>query len=229
MSVLTFNLPSGSFLNRYLEKKQGRALFNVAALLVLFTVFYNVAEGIVSVWFGAGEETLSLFGFGLDSFVEVLSGIGVAHLLYRSREMPAAQRDGFERTALRITGTGFYLLAAGLTAGSLYNLIMGHTPESGIPGIIISIISLVLMFLLMNAKRITGELMKSDALIADASCTKTCFYLSAILLFSSLVFELTGFGFIDSLGSLGIAWYAYKEGKEAFDKAKSGVLKCTCH
>ncbi len=229
MSLLTFNLPHGSFLERYLEKKEPAQLFRTASWLVLFTIFYNVAEGIVSVWFGAGEETLSLFGFGLDSFVEVLSGVGVAHLLYRSREIPAALRDGFERTALRITGTGFYLLAAGLIVGSVYNIITGHRPESGIPGIVISLISLILMFLLMNAKRITGELMKSDALIADASCTKTCFYLSGILLFSSLIFEMTGFGFIDSFGSLGIAWYAYKEGKEAFGKAKSGVLKCTCH
>ena len=49
-----------------------------------------------------------------------------------------------------------------------------------------------------------------------------------ILLASSLLYEFTGIGYIDIAGSLGIAWFAFKEGKEAFDLAKSGKLSCSC-
>lgn len=58
---------------------------NYALLLSLVTIFYNMAEGVISTFFGANDETLALFGFGLDSFVEVLSGIGIAHMIYRMK------------------------------------------------------------------------------------------------------------------------------------------------
>ncbi|PJA99290.1 MAG: hypothetical protein CO127_10930, partial [Ignavibacteria bacterium CG_4_9_14_3_um_filter_36_18] len=67
--------------------------------------------------------------------------------------------------------------------------------------------------------------------IADANCTRTCFYLSFILLAASLIYEMTGIGYIDAIGSLGIAYYAFKEGKESFGKSKqSSVDVCNnCH
>ena len=58
-----------------------KELYRKASLLALITIFYNLAEGIISVWFGAADETISLFGFGLDSFVEVMSGIGIWHMV----------------------------------------------------------------------------------------------------------------------------------------------------
>src|SRR5688572_1355260 len=89
------------------------ALYRWALVLSLITVFYKLAEGLVSVWFGHQDETLALFGFGLDSFIEVLSGIGILHLVMRLQQAPDAKnRDRFEKTALKITGTAFYLLIA---------------------------------------------------------------------------------------------------------------------
>ncbi len=56
-----------------------------AFALSLITIFYNIAEGLISVYFGAGDETLALLGFGVDSFVEVISGIGIAHMILRMK------------------------------------------------------------------------------------------------------------------------------------------------
>ena len=84
------------------------------------------------------------------------------------------------------------------------------------------------MFWLMKSKLIVGKQLNSDAIVADAHCTKTCFYLSFILLGASLLYELAGIGFIDVLGSMGIAYYAFKEGKESLEKAKTGNLACCC-
>jgi divalent metal cation (Fe/Co/Zn/Cd) transporter len=84
------------------------------------------------------------------------------------------------------------------------------------------------MYFLMTWKLRIGKKLNSDAIIADANCTKSCFYLSFILLASSGLYELFGIGWFDLAGSLGIAWFAFSEGKESFEKANSEELKCGC-
>ncbi len=203
-----------------------RKLVNIALILAIFTIAYNIVEGIVAVYFGLEDDSLALLGFGVDSFVEVISGIGILHMIMRMRFSKVERRDKFERTALRITGFSFYLLTLGLVAGSVLNLITGAIPESKKVGIIISVISIFTMFLLMQYKLVIGKKLNSDAIIADAHCTRTCFYLSIILLVSSLGFELFGLRYIDEAGSLAIAWLAFREGREAFEKAAGETLSC---
>lgn len=199
-----------------------------AFTLSLITIFYNIAEGLVSIYFGAGDETLALLGFGVDSFVEVISGIGIAHMIFRMKYSKVQSRDEFEKTALRITGSVFYLLVLGLITGSVLNIINDVKPSTTFPGIIIAVISIATMYWLMNSKLKIGKALNSDAIIADANCTRTCFYLSFILLISSGLYELFSIAYFDILGSLGIAYFAFKEGREAFEKAKSENLLCNC-
>ncbi len=204
------------------------SLVNIALALSLITIFYNIAEGVVSVAFGFNDETLALFGFGLDSFVEVISGIGIFHLIIRMKNNPIEKRDNFERTALKVTGFSFYLLAAGLVIASILLIIKNVKPETTIVGIIISLISIVTMYALVHYKIKVGKKLNSDAIIADANCTKTCFYLSFILLASSLSYEIFKIGYLDIAGSLGVAYFAFKEGKEAIEKSNSDKLSCSC-
>ncbi len=203
-------------------------LLKKALLLGIITVVYNILEGLISVSFGAKDNTLALFGFGIDSFVEVVSGIGIVHMILRMRNSSVEKRDDFENTALRITGIGFYILTAGLVIGSILNLYFHVKPDNTLPGVIISIISIVTMYFLMNSKLKVGTELKSDAIIADANCTKTCFYLSFILLGSSLLYQLFKIEYFDILGSLGIAYYAFKEGREAFEKIRENKIACSC-
>ncbi len=191
-----------------------------ALWLALFTIFYNLIEGLVSVYFGAQDEALTLFGFGVDSFIEVMSGIGILAMVIRIRRDREASRSPFEQTALRITGTSFYLLAAGLAATSIYNLVTGHSPTTTLPGVIISVISLAVMWALVSGKRRVGNALHSEPILADANCTLVCIYMSIVLLAASLIYQLTGFGFVDSLGALGLIYFSYHEGKEAFEKAQ---------
>ena len=203
-------------------------LIRTAFALSLITIFYNIAEGLISVYFGVSDDALALLGFGVDSFVEVISGIGITHMILRMKYSKVETRDTFEKTALRITGTAFYLLAFGLLIGSVLNIINDVKPESTLPGIIIGSISILTMYWLMTSKLKVGKALNSDAIIADANCTKTCFYLSFILLAASGLYELFNIAYFDILGSLGIAYFAFKEGREAFEKAKSGNLLCSC-
>ena len=206
--------------------KTKEQLLKLAFILSIITIVYNLLEGGISVFFGAGDNSLTLLGFGVDSFVEVISGLGIAHMLIRMKNSSEITRDDFEKTALKITGFSFYLLAAGLLIGAVINVIQQVKPGTTIPGLIISLISIITMYFLMNAKLKVGNGLKSDAIIADAKCTKTCLQLSLILLAASLLYQVFHILYIDTIGSVGIAWLSFREGKESFEKAKKGSFDC---
>jgi divalent metal cation (Fe/Co/Zn/Cd) transporter len=194
--------------------------YRFALYLGYFTVLYNLIEGLVSIFFGARDEALTLFGFGVDSFIEVLSGLGIIAMVLRIRRSPETPRSQFERTALRITGTSFYLLSAGLLATAVYNLITRHKPETALPGLIISLVSIAMMWALVAGKRKVGRLLDSAPILADANCTLVCIYMSLVLLVASFIYQLTGIGFVDSLGALGLIFFSAREGRESFEKAR---------
>ena len=204
-------------------------LYRRANALALITIFYNVAEGLVSIFFGVKDETLSLFGFGADSFVEVLSGLGIWHMLRRIRAGGgAASPDRFERAALKVTGTSFYLLAAALAATAVADVVRGRAPETTFWGIVVSLVSIATMWALMGAKVRVGRALGSEAILADAACTKVCLLLSVVLLACSLGYALTGLGWLDSAGAFLIGWLAFREGREAFEKTRGGACSCGC-
>ena len=215
-------------INKSTYSKSFKGLVSFALLLSVITILYNIAEGLISIFFGLNDETLALFGFGLDSFVEVISGIGILHMIIRMKRNPISERDRFERTALKITGFSFYLLCAGLILASVLLIINDVKPDTTIVGIVISLISILTMYALLHYKLKVGRALNSDAIIADANCTKTCFYLSFILLASSLSYELFKIGYLDIAGSVGIAYFAFKEGKESIEKSNSSKLSCSC-
>jgi divalent metal cation (Fe/Co/Zn/Cd) transporter len=203
--------------------------YKQAFRLSLFTIFYNIIEGIVSIVLGYKDETLSLFGFGVDSFIEVMSGIGIAMMILRIKYNPNSPQSKFEISALKITGTAFYLLAAGLIIGIVLNIVTHNKPETTLWGVIISLISIAVMLWLMNAKKNIGKKLNSQPILSDANCTKVCVYMSLVLLVSSLVYELTGFAYADAIGAAGLTYFSFSEGKEAFEKAKGKECECECN
>ena len=204
------------------EEKLYRQAYNLS----LFTIFYNIIEGIVSMIAGYEDATLTLFGFGVDSFIEVLSGVGIAVMITRIRRAPGSPKSSFETTALKITGTAFYLLSVGLATGVIFNLINHHKPETTLWGVIISLVSIAIMVWLMNAKKKVGRQLGSAAIIADGNCTKICVYMSVVLLVSSVIYEFTGFAYADLIGTAGLIYFSISEGKEAFEKAKGRDCSC---
>lgn len=216
------NLP---FMDQLIPVKREQ-LLKQALGLAMVSVGYNILEGLVSVFFGLEDETLALFGFGLDSFVEVVSGMGIWHMVRRLQHIPDEHPDRFEQTALRITGFSFYTLTLGLTATAAYSLYAGHRPETTTWGIVISLISMATMWLLLSLKLKVGRALNSQAIVADAHCTRACLALSVVLLASSLLYEFTTIGGMDALGALGIAWFCWREGRESLEKAKGKTCSC---
>jgi divalent metal cation (Fe/Co/Zn/Cd) transporter len=205
-----------------------RKLFKTALLLSIATILISLLEGIASVYFGYKDETLTLFGFGIDSFIEMISGLGVYVMIKRIVNNPMNDRSKFEITSLRITGAGFYILIVGLASGIIVNLYNGNQPKTTIAGVIISLISISIMLVLINRKLTVGKKLNSSPIISDANCTKVCVYMSVVVLIASALFELFGLKYIDSIGALGIIYFSFKEGREAFEKAK-GLKTCNCN
>jgi divalent metal cation (Fe/Co/Zn/Cd) transporter len=118
-------------------------------------------------------------------------------------------------------------LVLGLVLSALLVFYTGRTPHTTFWGVIISSISILVMLALIYGKIKAGNVLRSDAILADANCTKVCIYMSCVLLASSGIYELTGFAYADVLGTLGLAWFSYKEGKECFEKAAHNK-QCGC-
>ncbi len=211
--------------------QENRRLYAFVSTLALITIAYNVVEGVASIFFGLDGGSMTLFGFGVDSFVEVVSGIGIWHMVRRIRnngEENLDHLDHFEQTALKITGTGFYVLTIGLSITAAVDLYRGHKPDTTFWGIVISVISIAAMWLLIHYKVKVGKQLNSEAILSDAACTRACLQLSIVLLIASVGYELTHIGGIDSFGTFVIAGLCFREGKEAFEKVKAKSLACTC-
>lgn len=202
-------------------------LYSKALLIAQFVVIYNIIEGIISMFLGYENESLTLFGFGVDSFIEVASNLGVVFMIRRIQQNPNSDKSTFEVKALKITGWGFYLLSISLLIGIIINICKKHLPENTIFGVIISIISIIVMAYVSYNQLAIGKKLNSEPIIADAKCTIICIYMSIVLLISSAVYYYTGFAYTDSLGALCLIYFSFQEGKECFEKAK-GKSTCKC-
>jgi divalent metal cation (Fe/Co/Zn/Cd) transporter len=175
-----------------------------------FTIAWNLLEGLVAVVAGVIAGSISLVGFGVDSFIEVTSG---AVLLWRmSVDSDVHRRELNEKRALKAVGICFLALAVYIMYESIGDLWFKRTPEHSVPGIVLALISLVVMPMLSRAKRKVGSALGSSAMHADAKQTEFCAYLSAILLGGLLLKAVLGLWWADPLAALAMAPIIAKEG-----------------
>jgi divalent metal cation (Fe/Co/Zn/Cd) transporter len=178
--------------------------------LEYFTIAWNVLEGIVAVFAGMVAGSISLVGFGIDSFIEVTSG---AALLWRmSVDADAERRERNEGIALRVVGLCFLALATYVAYESIGDLTRRKAPEHSILGIVLACVSLVVMPLLSRAKRKVGSALASAAMHADARQTDFCVYLSAFLLSGLLLNAMWGLWWADPVAALAMTPIIAKEG-----------------
>jgi divalent metal cation (Fe/Co/Zn/Cd) transporter len=182
-----------------------------AQLLAGASVTYNVVEAIIAVAAGVAAGSVALIGFGLDSVVEVSSGLII---LWQFRHRLPESR---ERQALRLMAFSFFALAAYVTFESVRALFFGGEPEPSPVGIGLAIASLIIMPFLSWAQRRTGRALGSNAVVADSTQTLLCTYLSAVLLVGLVLNATLGWGWADPIAGLVIAAVAVREGIEAWN------------
>lgn len=188
-----------------------RSVLNRRSLhLAYATAGYNLLEGLVAVGAGAAASSTALLGFGLDSFVEVSSAL-VVIWQFRSR-VPESR----ERLALRLIAVSFFALAAWITFDAVRSLVGAGEARPSPVGIGIAAASLVVMPLLVWAKRRTGRELGSLTVVADSTQTLLCTYLSAVLLLGLVLNAVLGWAWADPVAALVIAVVALREGVEAW-------------
>jgi divalent metal cation (Fe/Co/Zn/Cd) transporter len=174
------------------------------------SVAYNAVEAVVAILAGAAASSIALIGFGLDSVVEMASGLVIVWQF--SRPMPESQ----ERRALRLIGGSFLALAAYVAVESLRALATASPAEASPVGIGLAAVSLVVMPVLATAKRRTGRALGSASVAADSTQTWLCTYLSAALLGGLVLNATLGWWWADPVVGLLIAAVAAREGVAAW-------------
>ena len=193
-----------------LSTAQRRRLGRRAQLLAGVSVGYNLVEAVVALTAGAVAGSIALIGFGLDSLVEMSSGLVI---LWQFRHAVPESR---ERLALRLIGVSFFALAGYVAVESVRNLVGGGEPAPSPVGIALASLSLLVMPVLSWAQRRTGRALNSGSVVADSKQTLLCTYLSAVLLVGLLLNALVGWSWADPLAGLVIAAVAVREGIEAW-------------
>jgi divalent metal cation (Fe/Co/Zn/Cd) transporter len=185
------------------------ALRRRGLLLEYATISWNVLEAVIAVWAGLAANSIALIGFGLDSLIEVFAA-GVVVWEFRGVAEERTAR------ALRLIAISFFVLATYVVVEAGRDLIAGSEAGESLPGVILAAVSLLFMPLLAFAKRRTGSAMNSRTLLADATETLLCSYLSAILLVGLVLNATVGWWWADPLAAIGIAYLAVREGVEAW-------------
>lgn len=192
-------------------------------LLEYLTIAWNIVEGLAAVASGVVSGSIALVGFGVDSFIETSSG-GI--LLWRLRaEHRGQDAEKLERTALKLVGVSFLLLAAYVTFDSVKSLAERQAPERSLVGIAIAALSLLVMPWLARSKRKTAGRLRSAALHADSRQTSLCMYLSVILLGGLLLNALLGWWWADPIAAICMVPIIANEGRQAL----KGETCSDCH
>ena len=195
-----------------------QALAHRGRRLEYFTIVWNGLEGLIAVAAGVYAGSISLVGFGMDSFIEVTSG---ATLLWRmSVDADFESRERNEKLSLRVVGICFVALAIYIAYEAVSDLMRKAAPEHSIPGIVLACVSLIAMPILSRAKKKVGDALNSSAMKADARQTDFCVYLSVILLAGLLLNAVLGWWWADPIAALIMAPIVAKEGFQVM-KAES--------
>ena len=206
-----------------LEEQERRRLGRRAQLLAGASVAYNAVEAVVAITAGLVAGSVALVGFGLDSVVEVSSGLIV---LWQFRHRIPESR---ERQALRLMAIAFFALAGYVGFESARALMTGRHAEFSPLGIGIAVASILIMPALSWAQRRTGRRLASAAVVADSTQTALCAYLSVVLLLGLVLDATLGWWWADPVAGIVIAAVAVREGLEAWrgEKCGCGATACT--
>ena len=199
-----------------------------ARWLAIATIAWNVVEGIVAMAFGFQEESVALFGFGVDSWVEVGSASVVYWKLTRAPGCASTQKSRERRATRWISGL-FLALASATAFGAVAQIASHGHPDSTVPALIVSAVSLSIMFFLWRAKHATAVALDSKALAMDAACSRACIQLSGVLFAGSVVFLVAPWlWWADAAAALGLALLIGREGLEGWRAARKPDFEGGC-
>lgn len=191
-----------------------------ALRLSYFTVGYNMLEGVLSIAAGLIAGSVALVGFGLDSFIESLSGSIMIWRFSKHQALTLEEEAQREAKAVRLIGWAFLVLGAYVAYESVEKLISREIPEKSLVGILIALASILIMPALTYQKYRIGKLIGSRSLVADSKQTLACVFLSVALLAGLGLNYFYGLWWTDPMAGLVIVIFVLKEGCEALKEER---------
>lgn len=175
------------------------------------TVAWMVIEAAVAIGAGIAARSVLLTAFGVDSVIELLSGV----VLYRRLK---GDSEHLEATATRISGVLLVLLCAYVVVTSLAGLLLRVAPTESVVGIAVCAVALVAMPLLAWAKQRVNVVLQSPALRADIAETVSCAYLAAVTLAGLVIAGLTGWWWVQYAAALLLLIWLVPEARETLEE-----------
>jgi cation diffusion facilitator family transporter len=197
------------------QKSENAGKFKLGLLLSYITVGYNVIEGVVSIILGSITGSVALVGFGLDSFIESLSGSVMIWRLRKHGKISEEEEEAVEAKAANLIGITFFILAAYVLYEAVNSLLKQEAAEPSIFGIVIAVLSLLVMPVLAYLKNKTGKEIRSRSLVADSKQTFVCVLMSVTLLVGVAANYLFGIWWLDPVAALFFVAILVKEGYSA--------------
>jgi divalent metal cation (Fe/Co/Zn/Cd) transporter len=183
-----------------------------ARVLARGGLVWHGIEAAVAIAAGAVAGSIALIAFGADSLIEALAGIIVLWRFAAAR----VDSERAERRAQQLIAITFWSLAAYVTVDAAVTLATGDHPASSPVGIGLSIVTLIAMPLLANAKATVARQLGSSAGHSESRQNLLCAYLSAALLVGLTLNAVLGWWWADPAAALVIAAVAAREGRESW-------------
>lgn len=189
--------------------------FESANKLFIGTIIFNLARGLISLSFGLMTSSITLLGFGVEAFVEMIYGAVIWNMVQRSTDS-YIEPSHPEKQALKTAGVIYYIIAVVLVVIGIANIFRGHIVDKSLGGIGIAVFSAFLIYVLSDGKIKIAKKLNSAFIFDDAEFMNISLYLAGILFISSLCHLLTGINFFDSAGAILIGIVLYIKGKNIF-------------
>lgn len=186
------------------QQLRGRAL-----RLEYATLAWNVVGSVIVLAAAVAAHSVALAGFGLDSLIEILASLVV---VWQLQDTDAAARA---RRALRIIGVAFFLLAAYISAQSIYVLVTAAHPRHSLVGIVWLALTAAAMFVLAAAKRRTGRALGNRVVQTEARVTLIDGLLATAVLLGLTLNAAAGLWWADPAAAFVIVYYGAREGWHA--------------
>ena len=189
--------------------------------LEVFTVVWMALEAALAIGAGIAARSVLLTGFGLDSVIELVSGVTLLwRLSSESRGSSAPNLESVERRATRISAVLLVLLCAYLLFLGLVGIFIGLRPEGSVLGVVVAAAAVLVMPILAWRKRRANVAIGSAALRADIAETITCAYLASATLAGAGLNLIFGWWWAEYVAALALLVFVVMETKEAIEAAR---------
>jgi divalent metal cation (Fe/Co/Zn/Cd) transporter len=193
------------------------ALIREAFRLEYITLAWMTVEAGVAIGSGFVAGSLTLMAFGIDSLIELASAAVLVWRLNVELRHGQTFAETAERTASRIGGALLFALAAYVVASAGWKLWMREGAEFSLPGLIVAVLAIPIMYFLSRRKLQIADALGSRAMRTDAIESITCGWLAFVVVAALLAQLITGAWWVDPLASLAVVWFLIREGREAWE------------